>query len=444
MEPRPTTDPSDAGTLTGQRPLRVVFVAAHDGLGGAARAAYRVFDAIRTSFPDRIDITFRVIHKTRDDNGIIGGKPQRSRLEYLQYFLRTRFRKYFPRKPFVSSNTLLHSQALYPTGLGREIAAMKPDVVLLGWLGNATLSVAEIGRLPEPVVWRLSDMWVFSGAEHYTDTGRYRVGYSKRSRPQDESGPDIDRETFRRKKRHWKTPRHVIALTPWLQREARSSRLTARWPTHVIPVPMDTTFWVGQGRNESRDHWGIPREDIVVMFGAGAGTRYPHKGADLLFDALPALAKHHRDAGDPRPLRAIVFGQDGDSEERDGVNIDFLGRLDDARLRQAYSAADVFVVPSRLEAFGQVAAEAQCCETPVVAFDNSGLADVVDDGVTGKLARAFDPDSLAETIWWVVSNPETQRKLGVAARERAVRLWNPVVVAEQYVDVLEEAAGRQG
>lgn len=425
---------------TKSRPLRVVFVAAHDSLGGAARAAYRVFDGIRSHFAEQVDITFRVIHKTREDEQVVGGKPTRSRLQYLNYFFRTRFRKYFPRAPFVSDNRLLHSQALYPTGLAREINAMHPDVVLFGWLGNGTLSVEEMGAIEAPVVWRLSDMWVFSGAEHYTDTGRYQEGYSKSSRPTSESGPDIDRETFLRKKRHWRRRSHVVALTPWLARESQSSTLTRHWPTEVIPVPIDTTFWSPQDCASSRAALGIPQNDLVVMFGAGGGTAQRHKGADLLFDALSFLHDHHERSGSERPLRLVIFGEEGQTQDKNGITLQFLGRLDDEQLRDAYSAADVFVAPSRLEAFGQVAAEAQACGTPVVAFDNSGLADVVGDKVSGRLATAFDPESLAEAIWWTVEDDIRNAELSQAARIKAQKHWDPVVVAEAYVDVLKRAA----
>lgn len=416
-------------------------MAAHDSVGGAARAAYRVFDAIRTYCADEVDITFRVVHKTRDDDQIVGGKPTRSRFEYARYFVRTRLRKYFPRQPFVSDNTLLHSQALYPTGLGREINAMNPDVVLFGWLGNGTLSIEEMGAIRAPIVWRLSDMWVFSGAEHYTDTGRYREGYSVSSRPPTESGPDIDRETFLRKKRHWRNRAHIVALTPWLAGQSQASTLTKSWPTEVIPVPIDTAFWSPQDRASARATLAIPQDDLVVMFGAGGGTSQRHKGADLLFDSLRVLSESHQRSRTERPLRLVVFGEGGESRDHDGVTLQFLGRLDDNQLRQAYSAADVFVAPSRLEAFGQVAAEAQSCGTPVVAFDNSGLADVIDDWVTGRLATAFDTDSLAEAIHWVISDPTRQATLSGAARKRAIRLWEPEVIAKAYAAVLKTAAG---
>ena len=106
------TDSSDAR-------LKVLIVAAHDSLGGAARAIFRVYSALKEFHGDTLDVTLRVANKTVDDPGIVGGKPARSRLEYVRYYLRTRFRKYVPRKPFVTENPVLHSQALYDTGLGR-------------------------------------------------------------------------------------------------------------------------------------------------------------------------------------------------------------------------------------------------------------------------------------------------------------------------------------
>ena len=400
---------------------------------------HRVYSALTEHFSDEVTVFWRVIHKTRDDVRIVGGKPQRSLSARLHYLIRTRFRKYFPRPPFVSDNTLLHSQALYPTGLGREINALKPDVVLLGWLGNSTLSIEEIGSIRAPVVWRLSDMWMFSGAEHYTDSHRYQLGYSRSSRPAHESGPDIDRETFFRKKKNWIRPAHIVALTTWLERECQSSLLTKNWPTHVIPVPIDSDKWSPQNREKARDKFGLPGDGIVVLFGAGSGTSQPHKGSDLLFSALPLLGAMHRQSGGTRTLTLAIFGEDGASETTHGVNVAYLGRLVDRELAEAYSAANVFVAPSRLEAFGQVAAEAQACGAPVVAFDNSGLADVIKDGVTGKLATAFDVESLAQAISWVAFDETRNNTLGLQARARAKDIWNPHLVARRYVDVLTQA-----
>lgn len=123
-----------------------------------------------------------------------------------------------------------------------------------------------------------------------------------------------------------------------------------------------------------------------------------------------------------------------------GFPIHYAGRLhDDVSLRLLYAAADVMVVPSRQESFGQTASESHACGTPVVAFRTGGLADIVADGVTGALAEPFDPVSLATAIHWVLEDPERRVELAAAARQRAERLWDSAQIARLYAEVYQEA-----
>ena len=97
------------------------------------------------------------------------------------------------------------------------------------------------------------------------------------------------------------------------------------------------------------------------------------------------------------------------------------------------------VVPSRQEAFGQTASEAQSCGTPVVAFRTGGPVDIVEDRVTGALADPFDSASLAESIRWVLEDTQRRRQLAAAARQRAETLFNPRRIAGLYTEVYKQA-----
>ena len=103
-------------------------------------------------------------------------------------------------------------------------------------------------------------------------------------------------------------------------------------------------------------------------------------------------------------------------------------------MRLLYSAADLMVVPSIQESFGLTASESQACGTPVVAFRNSGIIDLVDHEITGHLATPFDDLSMASSIKWVLENSK-KFKLRINARERAIRLWKPSRIAKLYSDI---------
>lgn len=422
--------------------LRVLFVTSQDSGGGAPRAIHRIYESLREHHAADADVYLRVIHKSFNDNHIIGGKPIRNRWEQGSFFARTRFRKYFPRKPFVSDNPLLHSQALYASGLAREIESMKPDVILLGWLGNSTLSIREIGRLKPPVVWRLSDMWVFSGAEHYTSHHRFTDGYSRASRPHNEEGPDINRETFRRKGRHWRSSRHVISPSNWMGDLARASTLTRNWPVHIVPNVIDTHVWQPVDRKEAREKLGLPVGAKVVLFGAGSGMKDHHKGGDLFLEAISAIAgiAAAEHSSNRQVIIAAVFGEDREPFSIGAVRVVFLGRLNDENLRTAYSAADLMAVPSRMDNFPSTAVEAQACSCPVVAFQTGGLPDIVDNGGSGLLVEPFDTNQMAQAAWSLLQDDSRARKMGHVARQRALDLWAPERVATAYLDVLKEAS----
>src|SRR5690606_12076277 len=95
-------------------------------------------------------------------------------------------------------------------------------------------------------------------------------------------------------------------------------------------------------------------------------------------------------------------------------------------------------VPSLQENLPQSGTEAQSCGCPVVAFDCTGLPDVVEHQVTGYLATAYDPMDLANGIRWVLEDSSRHMRMSLAARERAVTRWSPDVVVPQYLSVYKQ------
>jgi len=426
-------------------PLRVRIICHDLGRGGAARATGRLIEALQ---PRQEDLDLKVSVRIADgpspahvpDQSLPGGAARPIR--FASHFLRNRL----DRLPSSTADAGLRSRGDAWTGLGRETNRTPLDVVNLHWVGTGTLSIGEIGRLRHPIVMTLHDMWAFSGSEHYSDGARYRYGYSKASRPAMETGIDWDRLTWLRKQRNWRRPMHIIAPSNWIAECARSSSLMAEWPITVIPHAIDTEVWAPLDRGVARAATGLPTDATLLLVGADGGITNRVKGGDLLEEALHRLPKHlSSDASAHRDIRLVTFGSTERRSEPAGrlpFPVEHLGNVeDDFFLRAIYSACNVMVVPSRLEAFGLVALEAQACGVPVVAFAVGGPADIVEDGVTGRLATAFDTDELANAIAWVTLDPERTRTLGATGRALAKQRFSPRTIATDYAALCRTVSG---
>ena len=400
--------------------MKVLHLNHSDINGGAARAAYRIHHALRDA---GVDSTMWVNNATAGDWTI---ESPASKWSTAISRIRPQVGGLL-RKALRTENPIIHSPAILPSNWVKRVNASDADVVHLHWVQGEMLSIAEIGRIERPIVWTLHDMWAFCGAEHYTEEFRWRGGYCRDNRPAYESRFDLNRWTWERKRKHWKRPMQVVTPSRWLADCVRESALMRDWPVSVIPNCVDTDRWKPLEQSLARELLDLPPDVPLLLFGAMGGGRDPRKGFDLLTAALGYLR------GEIPGLELVVFGQFAPRNPPDlGFPIHYTGHLhDDLSLRALYSAAAAIVVPSRQEAFGQTASEAQACGTPVVAFNIGGLPDIVEQQHTGYLAKAFETEDLAAGIRWVVEAGVAQ-SLGTQARERAVARFSSAVVAEQY------------
>ena len=422
--------------------------------GGAARAAVRVHEGLweegkAFGWTSR----FQATSGAASGPGFCVASPlQRSAIWRRLHPRLTQWRK----RNWRTNNPALHSLAWPDTGLGAALieAHSRGDFELLNlhWLGDSTLSIEEIGRLPCPVLWTLHDQWPFSGAEHYAPLPgsgsdlaaleRFTSGYEQETSPALERTCDLNRWTWQRKQRSWRQPMTLICPSQWMADCVQRSALMSGWPCHVIPNPLNLEQWKPVEPLLARRLLDLPLEAPLVLFGAMGGTADPRKGSDLLERALVSLAA--RSEGQPKQPHLVIFGQERSALQQSfGLPVHCLGHLHDAvSLRLAYSAADVMVVPSRLDNLPNTATEAMACGTPVVAFRTGGLPEIVNDGISGRLADAFDPEDLAHCIASVVFHPEKQRAMAQQARQQAEDRWHPKRIAALYASAYDAALER--
>jgi len=176
--------------------------------------------------------------------------------------------------------------------------------------------------------------------------------------------------------------------------------------------------------------------DYVVSF---VGKLTDFKGVDVLIRAAKIYSQEIQN------VITLIVGNGEKYDElvklRDSLgvsNVYFLGHRDQDVVSEIYNIADVSVVPSRNEPFGLVAIEALACGTPVVATNQGGLVDFIDDTI-GSLVPVEDDIALSEAIAAEILSPEKGERRQRAARKASEYFsWSRVVddVVNLYKDVL--------
>lgn len=325
------------------------------------------------------------------------------------------------------------SRQAFNTGfLGRDVTChpffRQADVVNVHWLSNGVTSPRRIARFGKPTVITLRDMWPLTGGCHYAlecegylhACGRCPQLGSRRSR-------DLSYHVLRAKKRYLSQNVHVVGTSEWISECARRSAVFANNVVVTIPNCVDTDSFHPMDKDAARSALGLPSDHHIILVGASSVHNF-YKGWRLFVEAMIHLSS--------APLCLVTFGNAAaDPEDFGGLEVRNLGYLhDEASLRIAYSAADVFVAPSVQEAFGKTLAEAMACGTPVVAFDAAGPADVVAHKVTGYKARPYESRDLARGIDWVLADGRSSG-MGKACRQRVQANFSKEVVARAYADL---------
>ncbi|MFZ4396958.1 MAG: glycosyltransferase [Kiritimatiellia bacterium] len=307
----------------------------------------------------------------------------------------------------------------------------QPDLVHLHWIGQA-MAGREIGQLGVPVVWTHHDWGAFTGGCRCPIAcRRFETGCGACPLLGSQDPGDLSQQTCARKVRDWaQVQMHSIAVGSGMAADVRASQVLGRFPCEVIPNGIDVQRFQPMDRAAARARLGIEPQAFVILFGAYSVTS-PWKGAAELAQAL-ALWRQR----EPQKRACLAtLGLGALPPLACELPVKALGfQASPEAMAQAYSAADLVVMPSHIESFGLMAAEAAACGTPTVAFAGTGVADIVRHGETGFLARPRDPAALADGIAWASAlTPEARAQISVACRQDCVGRFALEKVAAAHI-----------
>lgn len=324
--------------------------------------------------------------------------------------------------------------------LSRAPAFQRTDLLHLHCMHEGYLSLLALPWLAEhkPTVYTMHDTWAFTGHCAVLDgCERWQTGCGEC--PALDAPPAVRRDAtrieWRLKQRAWeRAALTLICPSRWMV-DVVGRSMMSRHPVHHVPHGVDIQRLRPLERARARAALGIPPGRRVLMV-VGSASRY--KGGDALLAVLRGFPATLR-----RELALLVMGDGADGLARDcGIDARQLGQVIDSGTKAlAYSAADVFLFPTRGESFGLVALESLACGTPVVSFGVGGVTDHVRHERTGLLAAPGDVRGFADAVRALLEDPARREAMGRDARAMVVDEYTVELEAKRHLAIYRQVLG---
>ncbi len=385
--------------------------------GGAARGAYWLFrELIRKGVEG---VVLNNTKSAREHDGVLGPRGSVENMRFrTRAMLEQSHKLLHPNRERTSFNT-----GFYGIDVTESPYYRKADIVHLHWINQGFVKISTLPHIKKPLVWTFRDLWPGTGGCHYPmGCEKFVTGCSACPQLGSSKAIDLSSRVFANKRIN--IPQHLVGvgISNWVVDNLKQSPIFARNRIKMIPnaIPIESFF--PEEQYAQRKRLDLPETRPIVLVGADSLGKF-HKGFDLFQSCL-----HHL----PKGVLILTFGHNDsvDLRDFDHRHLGFLSRIDE--LRAAYAAADVFVAPSRQEAFGKTLCESMASGTPVVAFDIGGPSDIIEHQVDGYLAKPYSPEDLANGIRWLLDE-NNRPNVRLAAIRKIRERFSTSVVAEQYI-----------
>jgi glycosyltransferase involved in cell wall biosynthesis len=214
----------------------------------------------------------------------------------------------------------------------------------------------------------------------------------------------------------------IAAISPSVARALDRARLPDGVPVSVVsslvPDGLDEL-----ARNTPRPSW-LPDRPYLLFVGALG----PHKGVDVLFTAYRRLVETWSGREPAPDLVCVGTARPDTPPIPPGVHVRH--DVPHAEVMAAWHGAAAGVVPSIMEAMGQVAVEALLARTPVIASRTGGLADMIRDGESGLHVPPGDADALFHALSRLLGDPVLADRLRANGYRRGLEFTAARVVPQ--------------
>ena len=310
------------------------------------------------------------------------------------------------------------------------------DIIHLHWVADFLDWETFFSKNTKPVVWTLHDQNPFLGGQHYNE--RY-LGIDEEGMPIPRKVNTIEtqkeNELLEIKKSSIDPISNLWIVTPseWLMKESMRSSIMKKFEHRLIPNGVPLNIFKSLDKKFCRQVLGLPTDKTIILFVADTILN-SRKGYAFLRRAIQKVKDFDEDH--------VVCCAVGNKNELNRNQALFeLGKIQDERLMaMAYSAADLFVIPSLEDNLPNTMLESLCCGTPVLGFPTGGIIDVVEDGVNGFLCDEISVQALVKGLTKFLSGVVVfdRDAISKSASERFSLAKQATAYIELYKDIMTQ------
>ncbi len=417
--------------------MKVLIVNTYD-IGGAANACLRLHEGL---LGENIDVNVLLKERRNDYRSTFQFQVKKKKLTSLgrfkknivHFFIKGDNQIEKKRVSFIKNRSKNLEWFSFPqTNYDITESALynEADIINLHWVAGFLDYKSFFENNTKPVVWTLHDMNPFTGGEHYLEKF---IGMDKQGNPIPRIINNEEEEVFNYNLKIKETSLKevsnltIVAPSKWLCKEAKESKVFKGKRVVHIPYGLSSKEFIIHDKVKSRKYLNIPVDKKIVLFVAHSIDN-KRKGFEYLHSTLEKI--------DNDDIVLCAIGED--NEILDSLkNVVKLGKINDNnQMSLAYSAADVFVIPSLMDNLPNTVLESLMCGTPVVGFPIGGIPDMVKHGENGLLAKEISVQALYETL--ILFFEKADGLNAEKIRQDVINTYDLSIQAKSYISLFKE------
>jgi glycosyltransferase involved in cell wall biosynthesis len=208
----------------------------------------------------------------------------------------------------------------------------------------------------------------------------------------------------------------------------------------VIHNGIDSIWWKSQllryrpeDRKKIKEELFHAKENTFIII--SVAELHERKGQEFLIKAIPAVVEKYPN------VKLVLVGEGPNKSNLKKLvkelgierHVTFTGKQKE--IAKLLKSSNIFVLPSKREAFGLVNAEAMICGLPIVASKVGGIPEIVKDEETGILVEPQNHEEITKALLILIENPEIRKTLGEAGEKRVLEKFDAKIMTEKYKKV---------